>query len=207
MKTFWDDRYRSKEFIYGEAPNVFFASKIGQQNPGKILLPAEGEGRNSVFAAKLGWNVSAFDWSEEGRKKAEKLAGREQVAIEYLVCDMDHVDYKKESFDLLGLFFAHFPETARPDYHRKLSSYVKPGGKLILEGFAKAHLELSRTNPKAGGPRDEGMLFSREMIRDDFPDFQWELLEEVTDFLHEGTFHVGKSALIRAVGKKVDETK
>ncbi|MDN3686433.1 class I SAM-dependent methyltransferase [Cyclobacterium jeungdonense] len=204
MKTFWDERYKSKEYVYGEAPNAFFTSKIGSLEPGKLILPAEGEGRNAVFAAKLGWDVSAFDWSEEGRKKAEKLADKEQVKIEYLVSDLEHVRYKKESFDLLGLFFAHFPEKVRHAYHRKLASYVKPGGKLILEGFAKAHIELSRANPKAGGPREEGMLFSREIIREDFPEFQWELLEEVTAFLEEGAFHAGKSVLVRAVGTKVD---
>ncbi len=207
MKTFWDKRYRSEAFIYGEAPNAFFASKINLLAPGKLLLPAEGEGRNAVFAAKLGWDVSAFDWSEEGRKKAERLAEKEKVTIEYLVSDLEHVEYKKGSFDLLGLFFAHFPEKVRHGYHQKLSAFVKPGGKLIVEGFAKAHIALSRANPKAGGPRDEGMLFSLEIIREDFPEFQWELLEEVTDFLNEGTFHVGESALIRAVGTKVDRDK
>ncbi|MBD3626967.1 class I SAM-dependent methyltransferase [Cyclobacterium sp.] len=202
MKTFWDERYKDEKYVYGEAPNAFFASRLSGLKPGKLLLPAEGEGRNAVFAAKSGWKVQAFDWSEEGLKKAEKLADREKVHISYQVGAMEEIHYEPETFDALGLIFAHFPVANRRVYHQKLSDFLKPGGYLILEGFSKAHLQFNTENPKAGGPKNEGMLFSLENIRNDFPDFDWELLEEVHEELNEGAFHVGKAALIRAFGRK-----
>lgn len=204
MKTFWNERYRSEDYVYGEAPNAFLASKLAGLKPGKILFPAEGEGRNAVFAAKSGWEVQAFDWSEEGLKKAEKLANKEKVHISYQLGAMEEIHYEPEIFDALGLIFAHFPEANRRVYHQKLSDFLKPGGYLIFEGFSKAHLQFNTENPKAGGPKNEGMLFSLEDIRTDFPDFDWELLEEVNEKLEEGNFHVGEAALIRAFGKKRD---
>ncbi|WP_154858785.1 class I SAM-dependent methyltransferase [Cyclobacterium xiamenense] len=202
MKAFWNERYKSADYVYGEKPNAFFASKITSLSPGKLLLPAEGEGRNAVFAASLGWEVWAFDYSEEGKKKADRLAKKNRVAIHYEVCDTNDVRYEADSFDLMGLFFAHFPEAVRATYHRKLAAFVKPGGKLLIEGFRKEHLELSRANPQAGGPKDESMLFSLDILRSDFPDFEWEQLEALTENLEEGSFHQGKSALIRALGTK-----
>ena len=74
MKNFWDERYKAKAYVYGKEPNQYFAEKLRELEPGKILLPAEGEGRNAVFAARQGWEVSAFDSSSEGRKKAFLLA-------------------------------------------------------------------------------------------------------------------------------------
>ncbi|SHN29326.1 Methyltransferase domain-containing protein [Cyclobacterium lianum] len=202
MKSFWDERYKAESYVYGEAPNAFFASSLSGLKPGKILLPAEGEGRNAVFAAKSGWEVHAFDWSEEGLKKGEKLADREKVHISYRLGAMEDVHYEPETFDALGLVFAHFPESDRRAYHQKLGNFLKPGGYLILEGFSKAHLRFSAVNPKAGGPKNEGMLFSLAEIQRDFTDFEWEVLEEVNDSLEEGSYHMGEAALIRAFGRK-----
>ena len=82
MKDFWDERYSATEFVYGKKPNVYLKEKLTKFNPGTILFPAEGEGRNAVFAASLGWKVSAFDTSTEGRKKALRLAKEHKVKIE-----------------------------------------------------------------------------------------------------------------------------
>ena len=109
MKEFWDKRYADQEMAYGKEPNVFFASEVLKLNAGKILLPAEGEGRNAVHSAKLGWQVSAFDISKKGKQKAEKLALNNKVTIEYFVGGFDEINYKKESFDCIVLIFAHFP--------------------------------------------------------------------------------------------------
>ncbi|MFO7822637.1 MAG: class I SAM-dependent methyltransferase [Cyclobacterium sp.] len=202
MKTFWNERYKSNEYVYGEAPNAFLAATLVKLKPGKILFPAEGEGRNAVFAARSGWEVVAFDWSEEGLKKATILAEKEKVHISYDLGSMEEIHYKAGSFDALALVFAHFPEDLRAAYHRKISSFLKPGGYLIIEGFSKAHLQFNAVNPKAGGPKNEGMLFSLEDIRSDFPEIEWELLEEVNESLEEGNYHVGEAALIRGFGRK-----
>lgn len=141
MKDFWDERYSGKEFVYGENPNEYLKAKLTELNKGKILLPAEGEGRNAVYAAKSGWMVSAFDQSIAGKEKAEILADKNGVAINYIISDVDEIRYHENSFDGLALIYAHFHSDKRTAYHRKLSSYLRKGGTLILEAFGKSHME------------------------------------------------------------------
>ena len=77
----WNERYKKEEFAYGQQPNNYLKEQLGKLSAGTILFPAEGEGRNAVFAAKLGWTVSAFDISVEGKKKASRLAEANNVTI------------------------------------------------------------------------------------------------------------------------------
>lgn len=202
MKEFWNERYSASEYAYGIAPNEFFAEILAGLKPGKILFPAEGEGRNAVFAAESGWDVSAFDLSESGKKKAEQLAVSRGVSLEYQVGNLSEITYPAESFDALVLVFAHFPASLRENFHRKLSTFLKPGGTLILEGFSKDHLKFSSVNPLAGGPKDPSMLFSEEELRSDFREMQILSLEEKEVELKEGLYHSGKSAVIRLVARK-----
>ena len=109
MKQFWDERYSSKAYAYGTEPNAFFKEKLSIIPPGKLLLPAEGEGRNAVFAAMQGWEVTAFDQSKEGKRKALLLAGEKGVKLDYLVGTLEDMAFEAESFDAIGLVYAHFP--------------------------------------------------------------------------------------------------
>ena len=83
MKTTWDERYRNTEYQYGINPNEFIAEKLSQLKPGRILIPAAGEGRDLVFAASLGWEAHGFDLSDQGEAKALKLARERKVNIHY----------------------------------------------------------------------------------------------------------------------------
>jgi SAM-dependent methyltransferase len=107
-KDRWDDRYRSDEFAYGEHPNIYLQDQLQKLAPGKILFAAEGEGRNAVYAAKLGWEVSAFDISIEGKKKALRLAEANQVTLDYRVGELQTLGYLPEQFDAIALIYAHF---------------------------------------------------------------------------------------------------
>src|SRR4030066_1314218 len=109
MKNFWNERYGNQEYIYGKTPNVFFAEQLESLKPGEILLPCEGEGRNAVFAALKGWQTRAFDTSEAGKIKAEKLAAENNVDIDYLIDDALTVQYPPNSFDAVAFIYAHFP--------------------------------------------------------------------------------------------------
>ncbi|HTN67918.1 MAG TPA: hypothetical protein VLZ33_00485 [Dysgonamonadaceae bacterium] len=88
MKEKWDERYYSETYIYGTCPNAWFATKLDELTPGKLLLPAEGESRNAVYAPTKGWEVTSFDQSVEGRKKALKLATEREVKINYQIHDL-----------------------------------------------------------------------------------------------------------------------
>lgn len=206
MKTeplnMWDQRYEKPEYVYGVEPNQYLKEQLEKLKPGNILFPAEGEGRNAVYAAKLGWKVSAFDLSVEGRKKALKLAEKNGVTMDYQIGKLPDLDYKKEQFDVIALVFAHFNAEIRSEYHKLLSNYLRKGGTLIIEAFSKNHLEYRTKNPSVGGPRDLETLCSIEEFESDFNNYEIiELVEKEID-LNEGLFHVGKGSVVRFVGVK-----
>lgn len=203
MKEFWNQRYSVEAYAYGTEPNEFYREIINKLKPGKALFPAEGEGRNAVFAASSGWEVAAFDQSEEGKVKAEKLAKSRGVSIDYRVGTLPELSYEYESFDLVVLIFAHFPPSIRSFMHSQLLALLKPGGLVVMEAFSKDHLQYNSINPKAGGPKDLVMLYSDDELMQDFGNLETIVKEEKIVSLEEGEFHVGESAVIRFVGKKL----
>jgi len=203
MNQKWDERYKDNEFAYGTEPNVFFKEWLLKFEPGKILMPADGEGRNGVFAAQLNWNVISFDLSAEGQQKALKLAKENKVSLDYIVGDLEQLEFKKNSFDAIGLIYAHFSAETKSKLHKKLNDYLKPGGIVIFEAFSKRHLDLKKANPKVGGPDNSNDLFSTAEILADFEKFEILYLEEEEIILNEGKFHIGAGSVIRFVGKKV----
>ncbi len=203
MKNFWDERFANNESVYGEEPNQFFEEQLSNLEAGTILLPAEGEGRNAIYAAKSGWDVSAFDTSKVGRENALKRAEQENVVIDYKLQDIMDFDYPNNNFDAIGLVFSHFPSNIRTKFHRKLVDSLKIGGHIILEGFSKNHLQFSEKNPNAGGPRNIDMLFDTASILADFRGLEIVLIEEKIVHLSEGEFHQGESFVVRVVGKRV----
>jgi hypothetical protein len=198
----WDDRYSKDEFAYGEQPNEYLKGQLGKLNVGNILFPAEGEGRNAVFAAKLGWTVSAFDISVEGKNIAFKLAETNKVHIDYRVGDLQTLNYDTEQFDAVALIFAHFPADIKSLYHKTLDKYLRKKGVVIFEAFSKRHIDYLARNEKIGGPKDIAMLFSIDELRSDFANYDVIELVEKEIELSEGAFHNGKGSVIRFVGQK-----
>lgn len=195
-KNIWNERYDATEYVYGTSPNHFFKEPLDQLKPGNILLPAEGEGRNALYAAIKGWNVTAFDSSSSGRKKALKLTLEQNVKFKYQVSDV--LDFQTdEQFDVLGLVYTHFLKKIRKKVHQRLLKFLKPNGKVIFEAFAKEQLENA-----SGGPKDRKMLFSIEEIKEEFSGLKFEILEQQTIQLNEGEHHQGKGEVIRFAGTK-----
>ena len=201
-KDRWDERYSGEEFAYGEEPNNYLKEQLDKLKPETILFPAEGEGRNAVYAAKTGWNVFAFDISEEGKKKALQLAESNNVKIDYQVGELETLYYEENQFDAIGLIYAHFPAAVKSRYHTILNKYLRKGGVVIFEAFSKKHLDYVQKDEKVGGPKDIESLFSIEEIQSDFPDYDFEELTEMEIELNEGLFHNGKGSVIRFVGRK-----
>ena len=200
--NFWDQRYSQPDFAYGKNPNEYLKAKLLDLSPGRILFPAEGEGRNAVFAATLAWEVFAFDSSAEGKKKAEKLALTNGVTIDYRLEDLEKVEYPSNSFDAIALIYTHFPEVKRRIFHQKLSVYLKNGGILILECFSKKHLDYQKDSPNVGGPKEESMLFDLEELKEDFKDFDFLEAYETETELKEGLYHVGNASVVRLFAVK-----
>ena len=161
----WDERYSDKDFAYGKAPNEFFKEQLLKHSAGAILMPADGEGRNGVYAATKGWQVTSFDQSVEGKNKALLLAKEQEVSLNYIVGDFEQLQFEQESFDAIGLIYAHFSADKKSEYHKRLQQYLKVGGIVVFEAFSKSHLAYREQNPKVGGPRAIEMLFSIEEIK------------------------------------------
>lgn len=191
----WDRRYSGDEYVYGIHPNVFFRDNTKGAVPGKMLLPAEGEGRNAVYAAGLGWDVYAFDFSAKARDKALNLSKIKQVSIHYAVHEMEEANYDNESFDMMALIYAH--HSNRQDNHRHLTHFLKPEGTVILEAFSKEQI-----NNDTGGPKDLNMLYSVEEIKEDFSHLSELKVWKEELVLNEGNLHKGKSSVIRLIGRK-----
>jgi len=201
MKNFWNERYSEKDYAYGEEANMFFAEQISNLLAGNMFLPAEGEGRNAVYAASLGWKVSAFDTSDAGKSKALLLADKKGVTIDYKVDDAVSIFYPDNNADVVAFIFAHFPPSVRKKIHLKAIQWLKPGGKIILEAFNPNQL-----NNHSGGPKELSMLYTEEMIRNDFEGLDIEILQSVRTRLNEGKYHEGIADVIQFVGTKKDQT-
>jgi SAM-dependent methyltransferase len=199
----WNDRYSKDEFAYGEKPNNYLKEQLEKLDPGKILFAAEGEGRNAVFAAKLGWEVSAFDISIEGKNKALRLAEANNVTIEYKVGELETLNYDNDQFDAIALIYAHFPAEIKSSYHKTLDKYLRNKGIIIFEAFSKKHLDYMEKNQNVGGPKEIEMLFSIDEIISDFRNYEIIELEEKEIELNEGLFHNGNGSVIRFVGQKI----
>jgi 2-polyprenyl-3-methyl-5-hydroxy-6-metoxy-1,4-benzoquinol methylase len=198
----WDERYGETEFAYGEQPNNYLKEQMEKFPAGNILFPAEGEGRNAVFAATLGWTVSAFDISNEGKKKALQLSEKNNVAINYQVGELQNLNYTEGQFDAIALIYAHFPAGIKSQLHKMLDNYLSIGGIVIFEAFSKKHLEYLAINPNVGGPKDIESWFFIYEKNYDISNYDIIQLEEAEIQLNEGLYHNGLGSVIRFVGRK-----
>jgi 2-polyprenyl-3-methyl-5-hydroxy-6-metoxy-1,4-benzoquinol methylase len=200
--TRWNERYSKNEFAYGEEPNNYLKEQLTKLSVGTILFPAEGEGRNAVYAAKIGWTVSAFDISNEGQSKAIRLAEKNNVTIDYKVGELETLDFETEQFDAIALIYAHFPAKIKSLYHKTFDKYLKSNGTIIFESFSKKHIDYVTANENVGGPKDIESLFSIDEIKSDFPNYEIIELVEREIELNEGLYHNGTGSVIRFIGRK-----
>lgn len=196
---FWDQRYGEAGFSFGEQPNAWLAAhrslfKTGQ----RALVPGDGEGRNGVWLAELGLSVTTVDASRIGVHKANLLAAERGVTLDARVADLRQWRWPQGEFDFVVSIFVHFPKPIRTLMHTQMLQALKPGGRLILEGYSPRQL-LHRANGSVGGPHDVDMLFEPDEIKYDFIGADIERLEEMTVILDEGTRHQGKSAVVRLI--------
>jgi SAM-dependent methyltransferase len=197
MREFWEERFKKEDYVYGVEPNIFFKDFIDGLQPGRILLPAEGEGRNAVYAANKGWEVDAFDFSLNARRKALELARKEGVSIEYLVADIEFHELEDEMYDAIALIHVHFHSRNRTYIHKKLINSLKTGGFFLIEAFSKEQF-----GNVSGGPKEKDLLYDISDLRHDFGNINIETLYEKKVELDEGIFHKGPADVIRMVAIK-----
>jgi SAM-dependent methyltransferase len=198
-KEFWNNRYGQHPTVYGDEPNEFFKAQIKSVKPGKLLLPAEGEGRNAIYAASLGWTVTAYDFSEVAKAKTlERAASLGISRIDYQVYDLGKIKLPGKEFDAVALIYVHLPMEVRTHLHVQCKQSLKPGGKLIFESFSKDQLKYN-----TGGPKDSALLHTMSDIHRDFADLRIDELEEKLIELKEGPFHSGPASVVRLTAFKI----
>jgi SAM-dependent methyltransferase len=193
---FWNAHYSANEYAYGTEPNDFLKEQTFPSN-GKILCLAEGEGRNSVYLAKQGYDVTGVDFSVAGIEKINRLAAENKVYIHTICADLANYQLEENAWDGIVLIFAHLPESVRKAVHSQVYKALKPGGKLVLEAYRLAQLEY-----QTGGPKSLDLLYSKELLTTDFNLFQQLSVEEKTRDVHEGKYHFGTAAVVQVVGVK-----
>ena len=196
---FWDERYATDVYIFGTAPNVFLASQAGLIRSGmRALAIADGEGRNGVWLAEQGAFVHAVDVSPVALEKARKLAEERRVTLEFEQADVLNWDWPEETYNLVAAIFIQFaPPPERERIIAGIRRTLKPGGLLILQGYTPKQLEFG-----TGGPPDAVNLYTADLLREWFGDWDITHLSEHESFINEGSHHHGMSALVDMVARK-----
>ena len=192
---FWNSRYAEPGYAYGTEPNAYLMSQKKYLKPGgKALAVGDGEGRNGVWLAQQGLDVLSVDASEVGLRKTQELAADRGIAIRTEKVDLTIWQWPEEKFDVVVAIYVHFPPEVRARMHRCMFEALKPGGVLILEAFTPEQL-----NYKSGGPPVAEMLYTADMLRNDFAGSEILLIEESVAELTEGKYHRGPGAVLRLV--------
>lgn len=195
----WEQRFGGEEYLFGEGPNAYLASKSALLAPDwRALSIADGEGRNSVWLAEQGLRVDAFDFSPAGVAKARRLAAKRGVQVNTNVTDMFHWEWVPETYDLVAAIFIQFltPEE-REQVFGLIKKTLKRDGLLVLQGYRLEQLKFG-----TGGPTEPENLYTETMIREALADMEILDLASYDEEIREGRAHAGMSALLGAVARK-----
>ena len=197
VPSFWDDRYRAETYAYGVEPNDFLRALSPHIAPGRVLCLAEGEGRNAVFLASLGYRVTAVELSVEGLRKCARLARQRAVDLDLVQADLAHYEPEVGAYAGVVSIFAHLPRASRERLHARIPAALAAGGALILESYRPEQLRFA-----TGGPRDVSLLPTLAELRRELEPLDLVVAAEVEREIHEGVFHDGRSATVQLLGIK-----
>lgn len=203
MQDFWNQRYAEPGYKYGTEPNAFLREQAGRlPAAAQVLVPGDGEGRNSVWLAAQGHQVLAVDVAEVGLAKARQLAAGQGEAVSARLrtqwADLAQWQPPAGHFDAVVLTFVHLPSAIRATVHQRLAAALKPGGWMVIEAFHPEQLGHS-----SGGPKDLDMLVTLAQLRGDFQGLLHEVLgQETVVVLSEGPGHQGPGYVTRWVGQR-----
>ena len=196
-KGYWDERFATKEFVYGEQANDFLRQHAAGLAAGQALCLAEGEGRNAVFLAELGHQVCAQDISPIGLGKAKALAQRKGVNITTLCCDLAALDLKPNSLDLIAAIWMHVEPELRATVFEQAMEALRPGGHLLIEAYRPQQLNFS-----SGGPARKELLIDAAQLQQELAALEPLILQEIERTISEGNAHQGRSAVVQFFGRR-----
>jgi SAM-dependent methyltransferase len=197
-RTFWDDKFRHARYAYGTAPNAFLAARYEAFAPrGAVLSLGEGEGRNAVFLAERGFDVTAIDASPEGLKKLAALAAERGVTVTTVLGDVRDAELGTERWAGIYNIYCHLAPGDRQALYPRIQAALQPGGVFLTEQFSTEQLAFS-----SGGPKDVSLLMTVDELTRAFAG--WEMLEaaQVQVSLDEGPLHQGPASVVRFLARK-----
>lgn len=197
----WDERYSGAEFAFGTEPNDFLREEFTRiPAGGRVLCLAEGEGRNAVFLAEQGYQVTAMDLSEVGLRKAEQLAKDRGATITTEVADLAEYQFGEDKWDAIVSIWAHVPKTIRQHIHAQIIPALKTNGVFILEAYTQQQLEMEAVG---GPPASEKERFgSLATLQAELAELEQVVGVEKRRIVSEGKRHQGLSAVVQFIGKK-----
>jgi cyclopropane fatty-acyl-phospholipid synthase-like methyltransferase len=198
-QEFWDARYAGEGYLFGTEPNAFLVSQAHLLRPGqRALSVADGVGRNSVWLAEQGLDVTAVELSPIAVEKARKLAAERGVSPRFHVADVFSFDWGEAAFELVAAIFIQFAAPAeRAGLFARMKAALAPGGLLILQGYTPKQVEY-----RTGGPPCAENMYTEALLREAFADLEILHLRSHEEEVREGTGHKGWSALIDLVALK-----
>jgi SAM-dependent methyltransferase len=198
MNNQWDERYSASEYVYGTEPNDLLREEYHRIRPGgKVLCLADGEGRNGVFLAQQGFDVTSVDASQVGLEKALALAKANDVKLTTVHADLADYDLGVDQWDAVVSIFCHLPPDLRSRVHNAVTSSLRMDGVVILEAYTVDQLSF-----KTGGPPVAALMMSAQQLRHDFEALDVIVCGERTRMIHEGALHNGQSAVVQFVAQR-----
>jgi len=198
----WNKKFDRPDHLYGTEPNDFLKGSFDWiPKPGKVISLGEGEGRNAVFLAQMGYEVLAVDSSSVGLEKTRKLALEKGVQVSTEEADLTSFDLGDEKWDGVVMIFCHLPSIQRVSLWSRISKSMKKNGVLLIELYSPAQLEATREGRSIGGPKDLDLMVTVEEIRRAFPKAEFKILREVDRDIHEGIGHRGPSHTVQVLAR------
>lgn len=195
----WDQRYASEDYRFGTRPNQFLVDCAALLRPGgRVLSLGEGEGRNAVYLAQLGFDVTAVDQSAVGNAKAQRLAEMKGVTITTITADLNDFVIAPDTWDVIIDFFCHMPQPERVQLHHRVIEGLKPGGAYIYEIFSPRQLELA-----TGGPTCRDLVVSLEEARAELAGLDLRIARELVRHRDEDDPDSRLQAVLQVMGIKV----
>lgn len=193
----WDERYREPGFAYGTEPNDFLVESVSHLPPGPVLELGAGEGRNGVFLASRGFEVTSVDASAVGLEKAAAWAAERGVALRTVHADLASFVVTPGLWAGVVSIFAHLPPELRRRVHADVVRGLRPGGVLVLEAYTPAQIALG-----TGGPKDPAMCMTLAGLRDELAGLELLVGLEREREIAEGRYHRGRSAVVQVLARK-----
>lgn len=193
----WDQRYAGADYFYGAEPNDFLADVANRINGNAVLCLADGEGRNGVFLAQQGLQVTSVDSSPTATRKAEALAAQRGVAITAVTADLTDYAIGADRWDAVVSIFCHLPPALRRQVHTDIVTGLRRGGVLILEAYAPAQL-----NYGTGGPPTAEMMMTLDQLRCELPGLRFDHARQTVRDVLEGQGHTGPGAVVQLFATK-----